>query len=784
MDHPAGERPAAHGLMRLLGVAVLVCAFGAVMSVVLTRAKLQQGISQIVEARVLASGRELARSIERVQGLGLDLGELETLPTLLQRYRAADPLISDIEVFDPQGRVIASSLDAAMGQPVAAAIRHAAEHATTDSWAAGGDHGRVAGVTLRTGYGLVIGHLGLNYADDELARAMERADRSLLPRAALYFAVAGAVSGLLVAILSRRRRMVGGSLAGWSLAAACLVPLLAAMAAFGLAAREAFAQELIPHAERKAEMLGRGLAGLFDQATGLGFDFRQLYGVEAALSELRDRNPEVASVAAADADGRVVYAAGPPVPGPGPGRVVVPLERNGKRYGALLFGIDPAFVHGLIADMAIDVAVVLIVALVLAGELVRQAPTGAVEGDALGRLRAPVFGFMLAEELTRPCLPGFIGSVAEQGGYSAQPLLVGLPIALFMLIVALGLPGLGRWSERVGRRRALVWGALVAALGFLGTASCAGLPALVAWRALCAVGYALVFAAGQGYVLDHSGSAGRTRGFAVFVGAIMAATVCGPSIGGILADQFGPRTTFGVSAALCLLALVPMRGLPAAAGRPPAAVRGAALASLASLLSNRKFAGLALGAAIPAKVLLIGVLFYLVPLYVAQLGYGQAMAGRLIMIYGLLMVLLVPFAASHGERSERRRALVVAGLGLSGAGVLAVAALPQVAGLVALAGLLGLGQALSISAQAALVGELSGEQIARHGEDAIYGAYRLLERLGNAAGPLIAGALLAASGFAGAFAALGLAAMGSALALWWWLGRREPLLGGVRHALR
>ncbi len=762
---------------RLFLVALVVCLFGALMATLLTRAKLQEGLSQIIEARVLAAGRELARSVERAQGLGLNLAELDTLPALLARHREAEPLIGTIDVFDGDGRVIASSSPGRAGREVPGAVRAAAQHAGEGSWSAALADQRVAGVTLRTGYGLVIGHVGLQYAEDELSGAMAAADRRLLPAAGLYFGLAALLSLASLGWLTRRPAAVSPAAPRWPVAAACLLPLLLAMGAFGLLAQQAFSEQLIPQAVRKAESLGVSLAGLFERASAAGFEYRELRGVEAALGELRSHNAELAYAAALDGDGRVLFADGelPPAIGRAPagGQAEVPLAAGGETYGRLLFGIDPAFVRGLITDMGLDVAVVLVVALVLAGELVRHVTgtAGAAPDADLMRIRAPMFTFILAEELTRPCLPGYIGRLAGAGGEAATPLVVGLPIAIFMLIVALGQPLLGRWSERIGRRRALLVGALIGALGFVGSALAQGLIDLIGWRALSAVGYALVFAAGQGYVLEHVGEAARSRGFGVFVGAIMAATVCGPSIGGILADQLGQRQTFAVSALLCLLALLPMRSLPAAAARA-AAPAAESMAGLLQLLANRRFALLTLFAAIPAKILLIGVLFYLVPLYVTDLGYGQAMAGRLIMLYGLLMVLLVPLAARHGEGFARRVALVAGGLGVAAAGGLLLAALPALAGLFALVGLLGLGQALSISAQAALVGELCRGEIAAHGVDAVYGAYRMLERLGNAAGPLVAGALLAGAGFKGTFVALGLAALACALVTR--LGLRAP----------
>src|SRR6185436_20012754 len=65
--------------------------------------------------------------------------------------------------------------------------------------------------------------------------------------------------------------------------------------------------------------------------------------------------------------------------------------------------------------------------------------------------------------------------------------------------------------------------------------------------------------------------------------------------------------------------------------------------------------------------------------------------------------------------------------------------------------LLGLGQALSIAAQSALVAEHCQEEIKIYGHDAVYGVYRLLERLGNALGPLLASLLVVFWGYKGAF---------------------------------
>ena len=246
-----------------------------------------------------------------------------------------------------------------------------------------------------------------------------------------------------------------------------------------------------------------------------------------------------------------------------------------------------------------------------------------VAADAeLGKVRAPLFVFILAEELTRSFLPGYVQDLLVPIPGLSPQLVLGLPIALFMLIVALGQPYFGVLSERWGTRRTMFTGAAIAALGFVASALAVSVLDLLLWRSLCAVGYAMVFVAAQGYVLAHSTVRNRATSFATFVGAIMVATVCGPSIGGILADNLGERWTFALAALLALSSLASIRLLPAhrpdAAG-PRIAARVPRWSEVATLLGNRRFLTVTALAAMPAKILLTGVCFYLVPLYVVSI---------------------------------------------------------------------------------------------------------------------------------------------------------------------
>lgn len=376
---------------------------------------------------------------------------------------------------------------------------------------------------------------------------------------------------------------------------------------------------------------------------------------------------------------------------------------------------------------------------------------------ALAKVRAPLFAFILAEELTRSFLPGYVKELLVSIPGLSPQIVIGLPIVLFMLIVALAQPYLGAFCEKIGHRRAMVYGATIAGAGFLATMLAVTVLDLLLWRSLCAIGYALVFVAAQGYVLVYTTPSNRARGFALFVGAIMVATVCGPSIGGILADNLGERPTFALAAFIAFASILVMRTLPRdgettatkKSARPPR------LSEIGALLLNRRFMTLTGLAAIPAKLILTGVCFYLMPLYIVSVGSTLSMAGRILMIYGVIMVVMGPVAAGWATNRRNRELLVAGGLCASGVGGLLMLASGSVLVVFIAVLMIGFGQSLSISAQSALVSDHCVEEIAQMGDGAVYGVYRLLERLGNAVGPLVASLLVIGIGYEQTFIAFG-----------------------------
>lgn len=375
------------------------------------------------------------------------------------------------------------------------------------------------------------------------------------------------------------------------------------------------------------------------------------------------------------------------------------------------------------------------------------------------QMRVPLFLFMFAEELPRSFLPLFVARLSPADAAISDELLFGLPIALFMLAGAITVPFGGRLADRFGARRVFLAGILPAIAGYFGTFLAQGYYDLIGWRVLSGFGYGLIFIAAQAWVAENTQERSRAQDMSVFVGAVFAATICGPSIGGILAGRIGYEATFLISAALAVISGLVVYGMLDETGRSRPMLRAATVGEeWRALLSDGRLFAVTIFAAVPGKLILAGFLFYLVPLYLSELGNRQSVIGWMIMLYGVSTLLCMPFATRYADRLGRHAAVVAVGGMLAGLGCLASLSDSAVGGasnavMIAILAL-GVGHALSLASQLAIVQEVAS----RHhglGQASIIGAYRLVERAGMVLGPVVAGVLAAKFGYQGAIVGIG-----------------------------
>ncbi|WP_022728022.1 MFS transporter [Fodinicurvata sediminis] len=375
-------------------------------------------------------------------------------------------------------------------------------------------------------------------------------------------------------------------------------------------------------------------------------------------------------------------------------------------------------------------------------------------------IRPPLFFFMFAHEMTRPFLPAHVERLAAGLAWISPEFAVSLTLGLFMAVVAgLQIP-LSLMTARWGRRTSFLAGAAVAVVGYgLGALS----PGFISFSlafALVAVGFAMVFAASQGFIIDRTEGRSRTLGMTVMVGAIMVAALCGPPLGGLLSDRLGSITALWVIAALTLLSFwLCLAGLPRdeagqAGGEVPPR-RAKTPGRWRRLLGAPVFMTLLVGSALPAKLVLSALCFYLVPVHLLSIGASEAEIGRLQMIYPVATVLLVPLFSRLASRGNRALPYVVGGQLLTGLASLIVLGGSHELAIALVLLVFGVAQAMLITPQASLVGQLVAINGDKLDEDAAYGLYRLIERSGSAIGPILAGLLLVTAGFVPTVLALG-----------------------------
>ncbi len=341
---------------------------------------------------------------------------------------------------------------------------------------------------------------------------------------------------------------------------------------------------------------------------------------------------------------------------------------------------------------------------------------------------------------------------------------LGLALGAYALpVLFVSLP-LGRLSDRVGRRPLLLAGMLLCVAGSLLIAFADTLPVLVAGRAVQGVGSAASWIAALAVVseLAPPGRKGEAIGFALAANSVGA--IAGPAAGGILGDTLGFDFPFLLVAGIGLLVaagaffVLPRdkSSEPAEAGSVRALVR---LACTGPVLPAT--------AIVVAGAAAIGLVEVVVPLDASsRLGVSAATIGTIFAATIALDLIFSPLGGRAGDR-RGRLAISVLGVAIATLGIVLLATLGGVAGLIVGLSVYGIGSSLLFSAAVPWLDDAFGEVARGFG----YGFLNLTYSLGYTVGPIVAGLALQLSGPAFAYALQAAAFLACVLLA---LSRRQP----------
>ncbi|WP_117190072.1 MFS transporter [Rhizobium terrae] len=363
-------------------------------------------------------------------------------------------------------------------------------------------------------------------------------------------------------------------------------------------------------------------------------------------------------------------------------------------------------------------------------------------------VRVPLFLFSFADELQKSWLPLYAKSLAGPNSVLSEEVVVGLPISVYMGTIAVVTPFASRWADQYGARLMFLIGLFPAVLGYILCAMAPDTLFLVAGRGVTAFGYAIITIACQGYIAAIATAENRGRAMAMFVGVLMSATMCGTAIGGVLADRVGYRAVFWISLGLALAAGFLARSmLISELATDKNAKQMSLLRGIQALTQNTRYVAMVLLAAIPSKVLLTGFLFYMVPLYLANLGSNEAEIGRVMLLYSLTIILFGSASGRIVDWLGRTGFMLALGGIMSAIGLVLFHGWENIWSVVLMVLIMGLGHSVTKSPQIAYALEISEEEAIRVGRTTVLGVLRTTERIGSVLGPMLAAFLVAQFGF-------------------------------------
>lgn len=189
---------------RMIGVAVVVCAFAVGMAGLLNYFKYRSTANRLVTERLVVTGKSVENSIQSSLALGLQFSDIGTLPGTLDREQATDTLIQGIDIYDTDGRMLYSTDRLRANRALPEAWLKAAKKAGDTTWLVEQGDEAAAGIAVQNNFGLTIGYLAIRYSSDRVRDATFAVAQEIALSSLMVFLVAAGLSSIALVSVMRR----------------------------------------------------------------------------------------------------------------------------------------------------------------------------------------------------------------------------------------------------------------------------------------------------------------------------------------------------------------------------------------------------------------------------------------------------------------------------------------------------------------------------------------------------------------------------------------------------
>lgn len=523
-------------------------------------------------------------------------------------------------------------------------------------------------------------------------------------------------------------------------------------------------------AQARAKAIADSLASRLDDVISYGLTFEELTGIISLTDDYRRLNPDIRAAAVLVGDKIRAHSAPVPKEGhwlsmPNEFEFAVPISRPG----------DPVLVQVMVAMpkdvvyrqvtrsgknfVALFVACAFIAALFMgvarslqyvANSDLRRIDPEERERATLNLVKPVFFLAVFVEHLNYAFLPQLMQELTSKAGLSLG--YASVPFLAYYAAFALSLVPSGRLNERLGSRRVILGGLMLAGAGIALLVSADNVMMATLARTLAGIGQGTLFIGVQSYVLDNASAQRKTQANSSIVFGFQAGMISGMAIGSLLVSYIDASGVFMLGASLALLTMVyAVLALPGGIDHiNPAQQSTTPWADFRQMLRDASFLKSMLLIGVPAKGVLTGVLLFALPLLLAQAGYAREDIGQITMVYAGAVIIASSLISRYTDHSgETERILVIGGV-LSAAGLVVISLVGldmfsgKDAGGLGMTALIVLGVSIVGVAHgfinAPIVTHIADSHIANSlGVANVASTYRLMERLGHMTGPVIMG---------------------------------------------
>lgn len=755
---------------------------------ILTFSALERAQRDILSGTFELAGREGAEEIESGLRFGRPLDQFLGIDEILQEVQNEVSDIESVLVAVPDGTVVGSLGDegpAVLSDRIATSFLTGSLSAeTTAAFTIGADRYFLTPILDRNGE--LAGTLIVTVPETVLE---ERLGSSIQGSIAFMLAVTAVAAVLLAIVASRLRTRTDQQRASrWRTLLVPLIVLLGAQGAYSFDVLRIFQDNYAGATRAAAERLGDSVHEDLGQLLGLGLSLERLPGLDGRLERVISVSDAIESIQIVDTDGTVRHAAEQtPEPvsplvasilGQSVDDVARPLTgQDGETVGEIRVKVDETVVVSQMLDQVINIVTVVVTSgffmielFILLDILLRRSAPTAPGAERVGPrhiiARPVMFGFVFTWALPLSFVPLKMRTLGDDLFGLSPDVILALPISAEMGCALLTAVVAGRVADRVGWFRPFLIGLFISAVGGITAALATDSIVFILARGLTGLGYGLSWMGIQAFVIRYCPSESRGRALANLMAGILAGFICGSAVGGVMAEQFGYEFVLLASGVMVVVPLLLGWGVlrdfiigpkvwDLAEYTTSTNLGGSVFAGWNRLLLNPQYLGALILSVVPFSIAQVGLLYFAVPIYLSEIGSSQADIGRILMVYGIVVILFGPLISTYIDRRDNKVPFIVFGGLIGGVGLGVLFLDGSLLGILVAVSFLGLSSSMAEPARSSFI--LNLKVVKEFGVSSAIGLQRAADKLGQMLGPLLIAATFTSFGMERRVALIGFA---------------------------